>query len=46
MKFTQSFRWIKIRIAKDELEIDRRFWRNLARLALCLANKRGNIPAD
>ena len=27
---------------KDVIEIDRRLWRNLARLALCLANKRGH----
>jgi len=28
--------------AKDVIEIDRRLWRNLARLALYLANKRGH----
>jgi len=44
MKFTQIFRWTNTRIAKDELEIDRRLWRNLARLALCLTNKRGYYP--
>ena len=27
---------------KDVIEIDRRLWRNLARLALCLANKQGH----
>ena len=28
--------------AKDGIEIDRRLWRNLARLAVYLANKRGH----
>ena len=43
IKFAQIFREIKSRIAEDELEIDRRLWRNLARLALYLADKRSAI---